>query len=285
VIGLVKKTGLVLEGGGMRGLYTSGVLEYLLEKRIYYSYVVGVSAGASNSCNYVARQKERGLRVNLNYLNDWRYMSLRSLLYKRSYFGLDFLFGDIPNQLDPFDYDNFYSSPGVFRIGATNCISGQTDYFDKHEITMNLEHLKASCSLPILSPIVHINDVPYLDGGIADPIPVRKALNDGCEHVVVVLTQPQGYRKEPTSKKINFIYRRVFRKYPKLLQALEARHIHYNETVAFVEELERQGIATIIRPDGSLMPQRFEKNAAILRTLFEQGHGDAALKLERGMRI
>lgn len=123
-------------------------------------------------------------------------MSLRSLLCKGSYFGLDFLFNEIPNHLDPFDYDNFYRLPGVFKIGATNCISGKTDYFDKHEITRNLEHLKASCSLPILSPIVEINGIPYLDGGIADPIPVRKALHDGCEHVVVVLTQSQGYRKE-----------------------------------------------------------------------------------------
>lgn len=283
VISLLQKIGLVLEGGGMRGVYTSGVHEYLLEKKIHYPYVVGVSAGASNSFNYVARQKGRGRRTNLDYLKNWRYMSLRSLLCKGSYFGLDFLFGDIPNRLDLFDYNTFYQSPGVFRIGATNCITGQTDYFDKHEITTGLEHLKASCSLPFLSPIVKINGVPYLDGGIADPIPVRKALNDGCEHVVVVLTQSYGYRKGPISKRMSILYRTVFRKYPELIKSLEARNQHYNETVDFVEELERRGQATIIRPDGSLKLERFEKDTAVLGALFEQGYRDASLRLGKDM--
>ncbi len=263
----------------MRGIYTSGVHEYLLEKNIYYHYVVGVSAGASNSCNYVARQKGRGRRTNLDYLTNWRYMSLWSLLFKGSYFGLDFIFDDIPNRLDPFDYDTFYASPGVFRIGATNCITGQTDYFDKAEITVGLDHLKASCSLPFLSPMVKINGIPYLDGGIADPIPVRKALADGCEHVVVVLTQPHGYRKEPMSKKMNLLYQTAFWKYPELVKSLEVRNQYYNETVDFVEELEHQGKATIIRPNGSLQLHRFEKNTAVLETLFDQGYRDASLKL------
>jgi predicted patatin/cPLA2 family phospholipase len=281
VIVLLQKIGLVLEGGGMRGVYTSGVHEYLLEKNIYYPYVVGVSAGASNSCNYVARQKGRGKRTNLDYLKNWRYMGLRSLLCTGSYFGLDFIFGEIPNQLDLFDYDTFYHSPGVFRIGATNCITGQTDYFDKSQITTGFEHLKASCSLPFLSPIVKIDGIPYLDGGIADPIPVRKALADGCDHVVVVLTQPFGYRKGPSSKKMNFLYHTVFGKYPNLVKSLESRNQYYNETVDFVEELERQGKATIIRPDDSLQLQRFEKNPSILEKLFAQGYGDAALKLHK----
>ena len=263
----------------MRGVYTSGVHEYLLEKGIYYPYVIGVSAGASNSCNYVSRQKGRGKRTNLDYLNNWRYMSLGSLLLTGSYFGLDFIFGDIPNQLDLFDYDTFYHSPGIFRIGATNCITGETDYFDKSHITTTFEHIKASCSLPFLSPMVKINGVPYLDGGISDPIPVRKALADGCEHVVVVLTQPQGYRKGPTSQKMNFLYRMIFGKYPALVKSLEVRNRYYNETVDFIEELERKGKATIIRPDGSLRLQRFEKDRFVLEKLFEQGYRDASLKL------
>ena len=276
---MLQKTGIVLEGGGMRGVYTSGVHEYLLEKGIYYPYVIGVSAGASNSCNYVSRQKGRGKRTNLDYLNNWRYMSLGSLLLTGSYFGLDFIFGDIPNQLDLFDYDTFYHSPGIFRIGATNCITGETDYFDKSHITTTFEHIKASCSLPFLSPMVKINGVPYLDGGISDPIPVRKALADGCEHVVVVLTQPQGYRKGPTSQKMNFLYRMIFGKYPALVKSLEVRNRYYNETVDFIEELERKGKATIIRPDGSLRLQRFEKDRFVLEKLFEQGYRDASLKL------
>jgi predicted patatin/cPLA2 family phospholipase len=279
VINLLQKTGLVLEGGGMRGVYTSGVLEYLLEKNIHYPYVVGVSAGASNSCNYVARQLGRGRRVNIDYINDWRYMSLRSLLLKGSYFGLDFLFEDIPNKLDIFDFDTFYQTPGVFRIGATNCLTGKTDYFDKQEISADLKQIKASCSLPILSPIVKINGVPYLDGGIAEPIPVRKALSDGCEQVVVVLTQPKGYKKEANSNKIKLLYRTFYRRYPEFIRTLENRHKNYNDTIAFVEELEYQGKAIIIRPDGSLKPDRFEKDAAKLGALFEQGYRDAALKL------
>lgn len=271
--------GLVLEGGGMRGVYTSGVHEYLLQQGIHYQYVVGVSAGASNSCTYVARQIGRGRRVNLDYLNDWRYMGLRSLLFQGSYFGLDFLFGDIPEKLDLFDFDTFYNSPGVFKIGATNCITGKVDYFDKHEVTKGLKHLKASCSLPLLSPIVEIDGIPYLDGGIAEPIPVRKALADGCEHVVVVLTQPPGYRKKASGKKEMSLYQTVFRKYPALVQALATRHEHYNETLDFVEDLERQGKATVIRPDGSLKLHRFEKDPAVLGALFDQGYRDASLKL------
>ena len=263
----------------MRGVYTAGVHEYLLEKEIYYPYVVGVSAGASNSCNYVARQKGRGRRVNLNYINDWRYMSLKNLVVNGSYFGLDFLFGDLPNRLERFDYDTFYHSPGVFRIGATNCLTGRTDYFEKRDITPDLAHLKASCSLPLLSPIVNIDTVPYLDGGIAAPIPVRQALADGCERVVVVLTQPPGYRKVAASKKMKWLYNVVFAKYPQLVQALVTRHRQYNETLDFVAELERQGTATIIRPDGTLRLRRFEKDATVLSALFDQGYRDAALKL------
>lgn len=274
-----KKTGLVLEGGGMRGVYTSGVHEYLLDQGIHYHYVVGVSAGASNSCTYVARQKGRGRRVNLDYLKDWRYMSLRSLLFKGSYFGLDFLFDDIPNRLDIFDYETFYSAPGIFRIGATNCVTGQADFFDKHELTVGLKHIKASCSLPLLSPIVEISGTPYLDGGVAEPIPVRKALADGCDHVVVVLTQPPGYRKAATGGKTNLLYRAAFKKYPALVHALETRHQQYNDTLAFVEELERQGKATVIRPDGSLKLHRFEKDTTVLGALFDQGYRDASMKL------
>lgn len=273
--------GLVLEGGGMRGVYTSGVHEFLLQKGIHYQYVVGVSAGASNSCTYVARQIGRGRRVNLDYLNDWRYMGLRSLIFQGSYFGLNFLFGDIPEKLDLFDFDTFYNSPGIFKIGATNCITGTVDYFDKHEVTKGLKHLKASCSLPLLSPIVEINGIPYLDGGIAEPIPVRKALADGCDHVVVVLTQPQGYRKTASGKKAMGLYQTVFRKYPALVQALATRHQHYNETLDFVESLEQQGKATIIRPDGSLKLHRFEKDPAVLGALFDQGFRDASLKLQQ----
>lgn len=272
-------TGLVLEGGGMRGIYTSGVHEFLLEKQIYFPYVVGVSAGASNSCNYVARQKGRGKRVNLDYLNDWRYMGLRSLLVRGSYFGLDFIFGDIPERLDIFDYNTFHNTPGVLRVGATNCLTGEADYFDKQEITTGLTHIKASCSLPILSPIVKIDGTPYLDGGIADPIPVQKAFDDGCEHVVIVLTQPPGYRKKPIPKAIRCLYHAVFRKYPHLVQTLEIRHMHYNETIAWVEELEQQGKATVIRPDGSLKLRRFERNKIVLEALFRHGYRDAALKL------
>ena len=273
------KTGLVLEGGGMRGVYTSGVHEYLLERGIYYQYVVGVSAGASNSCTYVARQRGRGKRVNLDYLSDWRYMGIRSLLFKGSYFGLDFLFDDIPNRLDIFDYETFYNSPGIFRIGATNCLTGKVDFFDKHQVAKGMKHLKASCSLPLLSPIVEIDGIPYLDGGIGEPIPVRKALDDGCEHVVIVLTQPAGYRKEASGKGSEHIYRTAFRKYPALVDALVNRHRHYNETLDFVEELERQGKATVIRPDGSLKIHRYEKDTAVLGELFDQGYRDASLKL------
>lgn len=173
---LKQKTGLVLEGGGMRGVYTSGVHEYLLDQGIYFPYVIGVSAGASNSFNYVARQKGRGKRVNLDYVSDWRYMSLRSLIFRGSYFGMDFLFGDIPERLDPFDYDTFFHYPGSFpdrryqlpdRTGRL-LQQGSDDTGDAAPAGLLLLAAPVACCR-------HWRH-PYLDGGVADPIPVRKAL-------------------------------------------------------------------------------------------------------------
>ncbi|MCX7708740.1 MAG: patatin family protein, partial [Clostridia bacterium] len=171
----MEKVGLVLEGGGMRGLYTAGVLECFLERGLYFNYVVGVSAGACNAASYISRQKGRNKIVNTRFVKDWRYLSLRNLLLKKSAFGMDFIFDEIPNKLVPFDFETFYKENCDFYVGATDCRTGKAVYFSKDEMKKDFDALRASSSIPLLSPIVHINSMELLDGGVADPIPIRKS--------------------------------------------------------------------------------------------------------------
>lgn len=189
------KTGLVLEGGGLRGIYTVGVLDVLMEEELFPDYAVGVSAGAANAVSYLSGQKGRGYRVNTQYLGDKRYMSLSNLIRKHSLFGMDLIFDEIPNALDTLDYEAIQRSPIEFYTGVTSCEDGQALYFGKEYLANNCDLLCASASIPIISRPVEIDGIPCVDGGVADPIPVQKALDDGCEQIVAVLTQPRGYRQ------------------------------------------------------------------------------------------
>ena len=191
------KTGIVLEGGGMRGIYTVGVLDLLMEHDYWPDYLIGVSAGASNSASYISRQKGRGRRTNLDYLDDKRYLSLSNWRKHRSLFGMDFLFRQIPQTLDPFDFSAFWANPCVYTVGVTNVRTGQAEYFGKEAMRHDNTILAASCSIPVLSPPVAFEGQLYCDGGTADPIPFRKALADGCQRLIVVLTRHRGYRKPP----------------------------------------------------------------------------------------
>lgn len=274
------KFGLVLEGGGLRGVYTVGVLDAFLERGRMADYVVGVSAGAANGVSYVSRQKGRGLRTNLDYLKDPRYMGLRSLLLHRSLFGLDFIFGEIPAKLDPFDYEAFQQNPCQFKAGAIDVETGETVYFDKSHMRDNVKVLQASSSLPVLSPIVEYGGYRLLDGGVSDPIPVRQALADGCTRVAVVLTRAWGYRKKPQS--FRPVYRRVYRQYPSLVRALETRHLAYNETLDFLARLQWEGKAAVIAPASPPQVGRVERNREKLLALYREGRRDGEAFLRSG---
>lgn len=269
----MEKVGLVLEGGGMRGLYTAGVLECFLQKQIYFEYIVAVSAGACNAASYISRQQGRNEVVNTRFAGDWRYMSFRNFLREKSLFGMDFIFDEIPNKLVPFDFDTFFNNPCTFRIGTTDCKSGKPVYFDKDELDAKMTVLRASSSLPLLAPIVRFKGYELLDGGVTEPIPVHQALRDGCSKLVVILTQNKGYLKPP--EKSVPLMKFTYRKYPKLVEAVANRHKAYNETLVFLEELEKEGKAIIIRPTKPLEVDRYEKDPAKLKELFLEGLADA----------
>lgn len=275
------KTGLVLEGGGMRGLYTVGVLDAFSKAGALPGCVYGVSAGAANGASFVSNQPGRGKRVNLDYLGDKRYLSLRSFLKTRSLFGMDFIFGTIPNELDPFDYDAFLSSSTGFQAGVTDVLTGKAVYFDKQQMGRDLTVLKASSSLPVFSPMVEIDGKKYLDGGVSDPIPVKRAVQDGCERIVAVLTREHGYQKKKEPGR--FYYRRKYKGYPNLVSALDQRHEVYAQSLRFLGDLQRSGKAIVIAPESPLQVGRFTKDKETLVNAYECGvrDGEAALESVR----
>ena len=273
------KLGLVLEGGGMRGLYTVGVLDALMERRLSPDYVIGVSAGAGNGSSYVSGQRGRAYRVDVDYLGDKRYISLSNFLRTKSVFGMDFIFDEVPRTLDPFDYEAFLRSPCEFVAGVTDVSTGQPVYFGKQPtIEEECRILRASSAIPMFSPIVEINGGRYLDGGTADPIPVRKAQADGCGKVIVVLTRDRSYVKGP--EKHHRLYSRKFRDDPAMIRLLDTRHELYNETRRYLFDLEKSGQAVVIAPSEPLTISRFEKKREALDQVFQLGRRDAQEKWE-----
>jgi predicted patatin/cPLA2 family phospholipase len=269
----MNNTGLVLEGGGMRGLYTCGVLEFFMEQELYFQYIIGVSAGACNAASYISKQKGRNIKVNTGFLNDWRYMSLRNLIFTKSFFGMDFIFKEIPGKLVPFDYETFFNSQGEFLVGTTDCKTGKAVYFHKDDLREGFDALQASSSLPLLSPIVHFKGYELLDGGIADSIPIAKSMEDGNEKNIVVLTRNKGYRKSPA--RFGKIIKLKYKKYPLLVESIINRYQKYNETLDTLEDLEAQGKVLVIRPAGKIKVDRFERSPAKLHELFKNGYRDA----------
>lgn len=275
----MQNVGLVLEGGGMRGLYTCGVLEYFMEKDLYFNYVIGVSAGACNAASYVSRQKKRNEKVIIGFVQDWRYMSIRNLILSKSYFGMDFIFDEIPNKHVLFDFETFYKSPCAFLVGATDCRTGKPMYLNKEDLGNKFQALRASASLPMISPIVKYKGYELLDGGLSDSIPIEKSINDGNSKNIIVLTRNKGYRKRPA--KFTTLLKLKYKKYPLLIETMLNRYRKYNETLDYIEQLENQGQAIVIRPSKELEVGRLEKNPQKLRRLLEQGYEDTKHSYER----
>ena len=266
-------TGLVLEGGAHRAIYTAGVLDVLNENNIMFDGVIGVSAGAIHGCAFVSKQKGRSIGYTLKYANNWRYMSFLSWLLTGNLVGEQFCYRDLPEKLFPFDHQTFEASPTKFYAVCTNLESGQAEYIYCDELRTKLPYIRASASMPLVSKISRIGTKKYLDGGIADSIPLNAFRRMGYDRCVVVQTRAAGYRKK--KNKLAWLARIMYRKYPKFAAAVKNRHIMYNRELAEIEELQRQGEVLVIRPSRDIKISHTERNTEVLQTVYNLGREDA----------
>ena len=270
----MQNTGLVLEGGGMRGAFTAGVLRYLMEEDIYIPYTIGVSAGACNGSSYIARQMNRNHQVIIEYSRHPEYISFKRFLRNRELFGMDLIFDKMPNELIPFDMETFCSSKEGFVVGTTDCETGEAVYFDKQSYSKDtLTILRASSSLPLFAPEVSFNGRYLLDGGVTDPIPIKKSVKDGNTKNIVVLTKNKGYREAPSNW--NWLASRKYGKYAGLLKAMKNHHIVYNDTIKYLKEEEEKGNVVIIQPIRRLDVSTIGRNPQKLENLYEEGYREA----------
>jgi len=274
------KTGLVLEGGAMRGMYTAGVLDVLMENEITVDGAIGVSAGACFGCNYKSRQIGRSIRYNVKYCKDPRYVSFRSLLFSGDIYNAKFCYEELPVHLDPFDVETYQKNPMEFYVVATDVNTGKAVYqrLDKGDID-DIQWIRASASMPLVSRIVKIGEQELLDGGIADSVPFEWFIKNGYGRNIVVLTQPKGYIK--SKNPLMPLVRLRMKKYPKMIEAMANRHIEYNECLKLLEQQEQEGKVLVIRPSAPLGIKRTEKNPEKLQTVYELGRKDAEAMLKK----
>lgn len=274
-------TALVLEGGGMRGVFTCGVLDCFMDHQIRFPYTIGVSAGACNGLSYMSRQRGRAKYSNIDLLDKYNYIGLRHLLRKRNIMDFDLLFTEFPEHILPYDYDAYFSSPERYEMVTTNCLTGEANYFEeKSDKKRLIDIVRASSSLPFVCPITYVDEIPMLDGGIVDSIPLQRAMDEGYASYVVVLTRNKGYRKETKDIRVpSFIYR----KYPRIREALNNRSLCYNKQLEMVEALEKEGRVQVIRPLEPVNVDRIERNVNKLTTFYEEGYrcAEAFLKLNK----
>lgn len=270
--------GMVLEGGGMRGLYTAGVLDLMLSEKIEVDGMVTVSAGALFGINYASKQKGRTLRYNKQYIKDKRYISMRSLFRTGSIVNTEFAYYKLPFELDIFDQKAFTQSGIEFYATVTNMETGEPEYIRIKNGFEQIDALRASGSMPFVSQLVEHNGQKYLDGGVSDSIPIRKAKALGYEKLIVILTRPLDYRKtRPNNRMIDLFYRR----YPKFAERLKQRHQDYNETVEKITEMEKAGELFVIRPSKLIPIKRLERNPEKLQQMYDLGVKDASEMMEQ----
>lgn len=267
----MRRSGLILEGGGTRGVFTAGVLDYFMERELYLPYVIGVSAGACNAVNYVAHQPERTKKCTIDYLAAGSYVGVKYLIRNHSLFNMDLIFDAFPNAIFPFDYDTFFQSGQTCILTATNCQTGRAAYLQEKESRERLMQIcRASASLPVVSPMVSVDGVPMLDGGVADSIPIRKALKDGVKRNVIVLTREKGYRKRPAGKSLQ-LAKIMYKKYPYLIRGIRNRANEYNRTMELIESLENRGHVFVIRPQIPVV-KNTEDDRVVLTAFYRHGY-------------
>ena len=260
----IKKATLVLEGGATRGIFTSGALDYLMERDLYFSDVIGVSAGSCNAVDYVSRQptdKEGKY-----------YYGIRDFVKEKSLMNMDLIFDKYPKELLPFDFETYFNSEINCQIVTTNCLTGKAEYMTEDSDNDRLMKLcRASSSMPLLTPIVNIDNVPYLDGGLADSVPIRRAQQMENEKIVVILTKNQGYRKSVLSPTMQRVYKRAYKSYPNLIRTIFRRSFEYNKTMNYLDQLEKRGEIFILRPQVKPV-SRLERNKETLHAFYEHGY-------------
>lgn len=272
-----EKTGLVLEGGGMRGIYTAGVLDVFMDKGISFDGVIGVSAGAIHGCSYVSGQRGRNIRYYKKYCNDKRFISFRNFILTGSIVGEQFCYHEVPEKLDIFDYKAFSESSMEFYVGCSNVETGKAEYLRVRDMKEEIDLLKASASLPYVSRIVHAKGMKLLDGGCTDSIPVKAFRDMGFSKTVVVLTQHKGYIKQPEKSTLSRLF---YRKYPEFAQAVKNRPQTYNQTIKEIEAWEKAGEIFVIRPTVPLEVDRTKSNPDELQKAYDTGRNDALAKLD-----
>ena len=273
------QAGLILEGGGMKGAYTTGVLDFFLDREVEFSSVYGVSAGAVHMCSYLSKQKGRSIDIWLKYGADKRYCSVRSLLLTGDLFNVKTCYDLVPNQWNPFDHDTYEKYQGKAYAVVTNIVTGKPEYLQVKECREGIQAIRASASLPLVSRNVPIGDQLYLDGGCSDAIPIARSVMDGNEKNVVILTKEVGYVRKPASQM--GLLKLRYRKYPKVAELMAKRHITYNETMEYLHRLEESGKAFIIQPKKANDVGRLEKDTEKLRALYQEGYEDAAACYEK----
>jgi len=269
---------LVLEGGGTRGFYSAGVFEAFMDAGIMFPYIIGVSAGAANALSYVSGQQGRSRQIVEFYVSDKRYVSRRNLLRHGTLFGYEFIFKTVPNQHIFWDRENFHNTDIRMLTGATDCNTGKTVWFEKHEMSENFTETLASCSVPLVARIVRHKGFELLDGGISDPIPIEKSIADGNNFHVIILTRNQGYSQQPAS--LTWLVKLFYKKYPRLIETILTRHEIYNRQLALCEQLEREGKALIIRPQIPLTVGRSTRDTEKLLALYDEGHEEGKQALD-----
>ena len=275
------KNGLVLEGGGSRGIFTSGVLDCFMEHKIEFPYVIGVSAGTCNAASYISKSYHRQRDITLNYVNDKRYMGLHHFITKGEYLNYDWIFDELSYDLMPIDQSKFDNAHCRFVCVVTNAETGEAEYLDVPNLhERGCIELRASCALPVATKGAVIDGKKYFDGGIADSIPAARALKDGCEKIVVILTQDIDYVKQPMDKVARLV-RRKYKNYPKLAESILNRHNMYNEELAYVRKLEEEGRALAIRPPQPLHCPTLEKNTAHLQKIYDYGYETAKNSMDK----
>lgn len=266
---LDRKTGLVLEGGGMRGVFTSGVLDAFMKHELYFPYVVAVSAGACNGLSYMSRQPRRARYSNIDMLRKYDYISLKSLLTQGSIFDPNILYERFPNEIVPFDYETYRKNRATFEMVTTNCVTGHAEYLSEKEDAKRMTAIvKASSSLPYVAQITEVDGIPMLDGGIVDSIPVVRAIDQGYSPNVVVMTRNRGFRSSEHDFKIP---RFIYKEYPRLRVALSHRVEVYNRQLELVERMEDWGEVICIRPERPMEVERICRNVEKLERLYEEG--------------
>lgn len=271
------KLGLVVEGGGMKCAYSAGILDKFLDEHVTFDYVIGVSAGSANALSYLAGQRGRNLRFYTTHIHEPGYFGPASFLKSGDLFGLDYIYSTVTNSSgsDPIDYPAIAANPAIYELVTTNAVTGTPIYLGKDRLSQdNYEAVKASCALPAACRPRMIDGVPCYDGGISDPIPVDRALAQGCDKVVVILSKPRGFQKQP--EKFRAFYTKACRKYPRIIDLLDNRHIDYMIHYRHVFDLEREGSVFVFAPSQSLAMSTFAMDATENRRLYDLGLMDYA---------